>query len=186
MRKKNRIKTHEPSEELKAEKMKIDSNTIGLDLTDENAVEFVLEDNPRAHVSVLEKQLKEANDKYMLLYADFENYKKRTQKEKEELKNNTKVSMITSILDMDSDIELAIKNIKDDSAREGVLLIAGKIQTFLKSQGIEPIQTETYDSDLHEVISLLEIGESKVIDVVSKGYSLNGKPFRFPKIVLGK
>jgi molecular chaperone GrpE len=173
-------------QDLKVEEMKIDNSTIGLDLTGENVAEFVLEDNPRAHVSVLEKQLKEANDKYMLLYADFENYKKRVQKEKEELKNNTKVSMITSILDMDSDIELAIKNIKDDSARDGVKLIASKVQNFLKTQGIEPIQTETYDEDLHEVISVLEIGETKIVDVISKGYSLNGKSFRYPKIVLGR
>ena len=158
---------------------------IGLDLT-KNTPEFVLEDNPIAHVSVLEEQLKEEKNKYLLLYADFENYKRRVQKEKEELKNNTKVSMITSILDMDNDIELAIKNIKDDSARDGVKLIASKVQNFLKTQGIEPIQTETYDEDLHEVISVLEIGETKIVDVVSKGYTLNEKPFRFPKIVLGK
>lgn len=173
-------------EDLKAEKMKIEENSIGLDLTGDNAVEFVLEDNPRAHVSVLEEQLKEEQNKYLLLYADFENYKRRVQREKEELKNNTKVSMITSILDMDNDIELAIKNIKDDSARDGVKLIASKVQSFLKTQGIEPIQTETYDEDLHEVISVLEIGETKIVDVVSKGYTLNEKPFRFPKIVLGK
>ena len=173
-------------EDLKAEEMKIEENSIGLDLTGDNAVEFVLEDNPRAHVSVLEEQLKEEKNKYLLLYADFENYKRRVHKEKEELKNNTKVSMITSILDMDNDIELAIKNIKDDSARDGVKLIASKIQNFLKTQGIEPVQTESYDEDLHEVISVLEIGETKIIDVVSKGYTLNGKPFRFPKIVLGK
>lgn len=173
-------------QELNVEDMKIDSNNIGLDLTGENAAEFVLEDNPRAHVSVLEEQLKEEKNKYLLLYADFENYKRRVHKEKEELKNNTKVSMITSILDMDNDIELAIKNIKDDSARDGVKLIASKVQSFLKTQGIEPIQTETYDEDLHEVISVLEIGETKIVDVVSKGYTLNEKPFRFPKIVLGK
>jgi len=173
-------------EDLKAEEMKIEENSIGLDLTGDNAVEFVLEDNPRAHVSVLEEQLKEEKNKYLLLYADFENYKRRVHKEKEELKNNTKVSMITSILDMDNDIELAIKNIKDDSARDGVKLIASKVQSFLKTHGIEPIQTETYDEDLHEVISVLEIGETKIVDVVSKGYTLNEKPFRFPKIVLGK
>jgi molecular chaperone GrpE len=173
-------------EDLKVEDSKIDTNTIGLDLTGENSVEFVLEDNPRAHVSVLEKNLKEEQNKYLLLYADFENYKRRVQREKEELKNSTKVSMITSILDMDNDIELAIKNIKDDSARDGVKLIASKVQSFLKTQGIETIQTETYDEDLHEVISVLEIGEKKIVDVVSKGYTLNGKPFRFPKIVLGK
>jgi len=159
---------------------------IGLDLTNNESTEMKLEDNPALEIKVLEEQLKEANNKYMLLYADFENYKKRVIKEKDELRNNTKVSMITSILDMDNDIELALKNIKDDSAREGVELISNKITTFLKTQGIEPIQTDTYDSDLHEVISIMEIGEDKIIDVVSKGYSLNDKPFRYPKIILGK
>lgn len=173
-------------QELKTKEMKIDEKEVGLDLTGENAVEFVLEDNPIAHVSSLETKLKEAENKYMLLYADFENYKKRVIKEKEELRNNTKVYMITSILDMDNDIALALKNIKDDSAREGVELISNKVVTFLKTQGIEPIQTETYDEDLHEVISIMEIGESKIIDVVSKGYTLNDKPFRYPKIILGK
>jgi molecular chaperone GrpE len=159
---------------------------IGLDLTNDESTEIKLEDNPILQVSLLEEQLKEANNKYMLLYADFENYKKRVIKEKDELKNNTKVSMITSILDMDNDIALALKNIKDDSAREGVELISNKITTFLKTQGIEPIQTETYDVDLHEVVSIMEIGESKIIDVVGNGYSLNDKPFRYPKIILGK
>jgi molecular chaperone GrpE len=166
--------------------MKIDEKEVGLDLTSKEDVEINLEDNPRLHVSVLEDQLKEEKGNYLRLAADFENYKKRVLKEKEELKNNTKVSMITSILDMDSDISLAIKNIKDESAKEGVQLIANKIETFLKNQGIETIQTETYDEDLHEVISILPIGEKKVVDVVSKGYTIDGKPFRYPKIILGE
>lgn len=156
-----------------------DKNTnINSDLTNDNS--------ENSDINLLEDQLNNVKDQYMHLYADFENYKKRVQKEKEEIKNNTKISMITSILDMDNDIELAIKNIKDDSAKEGVSLIASKIQSFLKNHGIEPIQTDSYDEDLHEVISVLEVGENKIIDVVSKGYSLNGKPFRYPKIILGK
>jgi molecular chaperone GrpE len=131
-------------------------------------------------------KLTEAEDKYVRLYAEFDNYKRRVSKEKEEIKNNTKVNMITSILDMDNDLSIAIKNIKDESTREGVMLIAQKLDAFLKSHGIESIQTETYDEDLHEVISVLETGESKVIDVVSKGYTLNGKPFRHPKIVISR
>lgn len=131
-------------------------------------------------------KLAEAEDKYVRLYAEFDNYKRRVSKEKEEIKNNTKVNMITSILDMDNDLSIAIKNIKDESTREGVMLIAQKLDAFLKSHGIESIQTETYDEDLHEVISVLETGESKVIDVVSKGYTLNGKPFRHPKIVISR
>lgn len=133
----------------------------------------------------LKSQLSESENKYLLLYADFENYKKRVQKDKEELLTNTKVKMLQSILDMDNDIFYALKstNVDDNS---GIKLISQKLETFLKSQGVESIQTETYDEDLHEVISVLEIGETKVIDVASKGYTLNGKPFRYPKIVLGR
>lgn len=134
----------------------------------------------------LKLKLSESEDKYVRLFAEFDNYKKRVQKEKEDIKNNTKISMITSILDMDNDIAIAIKNIKDDVTREGVELIAQKLERFLKNQGIESIQTETYDDELHEVISVVPTGKNEVIDVVSKGYMLNGKPFRHPKIVIGK
>jgi molecular chaperone GrpE len=134
----------------------------------------------------LDEKLAQAEDKYVRLYAEFENYKRRVYKEKEEIKFNAKVGMVTPILDMDNDVAIAIKNIKDESAREGVQLIAQKLENFLKSQGIETIQTETYDDELHEVISVVPTGKSEVIDVVSKGYMLNGKPFRHPKIVIGK
>ena len=132
----------------------------------------------------VEQKLQESQDKYLLLYADFENYKRRVQKDKEELVLNTKTKMLSSILDMDNDISIALKSM--DKVDEGVLLIAHKLDTFLKSQGIETIQTEVYDEDLHEVISVIPSDEQKVVDVVSKGYSLNGKPFRYPKIVLGR
>ena len=134
----------------------------------------------------LEQKAEQANDKYLRLYAEYENYRKRVQKEKEELALNTKTKMLQSILDMDSDIAIAIKSIKNEEAKQGVTLISNKVESFLKSQGIESIQTETYDEDLHEVISLIEVGESKIVDVVTKGYSLNGKVIRYPKIVLGK
>ena len=124
------------------------------------------------------------NDKYLRLAADFENYKRRVQKDKEELVLNTKTKMLSSVIDMDNDVTLALKSM--DKVDKGVLLSAQKLETFLKSQGIEPIQTETYDDELHEVISVTEVGAKKVIDVVSKGYTLNGKPFRYPKVVLGK
>ena len=123
------------------------------------------------------------NDKYLRLLADFENYKKRVTKEKDDLRVNTKTMMLTAILDLDSDLSIAVKASKDP---DGLRLIMSKLDKFLSNQGVESIQTETYDTDLHEVISVLEIGEEKIIDVVSKGYSINGKPFRFPKIILGK
>lgn len=144
-----------------------------------------VEDSQVNEVS-LEEKFTKLEDKYTRLLAEFENYKKRVQREKDDIKNNTKISMISSILDMDNDISIAIKNIKDEITKEGVQLIANKLESFLKGQGIEAIQTEKYDEDLHEVISVVETGESKVLDVISKGYTLNGNPFRHPKIVLSK
>jgi molecular chaperone GrpE len=145
-----------------------------------------MEENQIENEQTLVEKLAEAEDKYVRLYAEFENYKRRVQKDKEEIRFNTKVNMVSPILDMDNDVAIAIKNIKDESAKEGVQLIAQKLENFLKSQGIETIQTETYDDELHEVISVVPTGKSEVIDVVSKGYMLNGKPFRHPKIVIGK
>jgi len=148
---------------------------------EENQIE-----NEQIQEKDLVEKLAEAEDKYVRLYAEFENYKRRVQKEKEEIKFNTKVGMVTLILDMDNDVAIAIKNIKDETTKQGVQLIANKLENFLKSQGIETIQTETYDEDLHEVISVVETGDKGILDVVSKGYMLNGKPFRHPKIVLSK
>jgi molecular chaperone GrpE len=133
-----------------------------------------------------EEKLKESEDKYLRLYAEFENYKKRVHKQKEDLVLETKTKMLSSILDMDSDISIAIRSIKNKDAKKGVSLIVSKLETFLKNQGIESIQTDIYDTDVHEVISIVNIGESKIIDVASKGYSINGKIFRYPKIILGK
>lgn len=158
---------------------------VGIDLTKEKT-ETNAEDNPRLHVDLLQKALEESQNKYLLLYADFDNYKRRVVKEKEELVTNTKVKTLTSILDMDNDLTYAIKSVKSDEAKSGLELISNKLESYLKSQGIETIQTSEYDEDLHEVIQVMEIGEKKIIDVVSKGYSLNGKPFRYPKIILGK
>jgi molecular chaperone GrpE len=125
----------------------------------------------------------EANEKYLRLAADFDNFKRRVQREKDEIRSTTKTMMLSSILDLDSDLSIAVKQDKQNS---GLTLMVNKITKFLSQHGVESIQTETYDPDLHEVISILEIGEEKIVDVVSKGYTLNEKPFRFPKIILGK
>lgn len=125
----------------------------------------------------------ELEDKYLRLYAEFENYKKRVQKEKEDIRNTTKINTLTSILDMDNDLSIASKQIKDT---KGIDLIISKLHNFLKSNGVETIQTEKYDPDIHEVVSIVETGEEKIIDVVHKGYTLNGNIMRYPKVILSK
>lgn len=122
----------------------------------------------------------ELQDKYLRIYAEFENHKKRVTKEKEDIRNITKIETIAAILDVDSDLSIALKNEKS----QGLTLIQSKVGNFLHSQGIDTIPTDKYDPDVHEVISVLEEGES-IIDVVSKGYTLNGKIIRYPKVILG-
>ena len=101
------------------------------------------------------EEMEERKDKYYRLYADFDNYKRRAQKEKEDLVLDTKTKSLSTILDLDNDLYIAKKNMPDT---EGLNLILNKVHTFLKSQGIEEIQTDEYDSDLHEVISIIETG----------------------------
>ena len=124
----------------------------------------------------------ELNAKYVRLYAEFENYKKRTQKEKEDIKNFTKLETLAVILDVDNDLFIASNKVKN----EGVNLILSKLDKFLKSQGIESIQNEKYDADVHEVISVVETGKEGIVEVVSKGYKLNGNVIRHPKVILSK
>jgi len=131
----------------------------------------------------VEKIKSEASENYLRLAAEFDNYKRRVRKEKDDLILNTKTKMLGSILDLDSDLSIAMKQEKEN---EGLRIMQSKIETFLNNQGVKTIQTETYDVDLHEVISVLEIGEQKIIDVISKGYTINDQPFRYPKIILGK
>jgi molecular chaperone GrpE len=153
-------------------------------MEDEKKEVVVEQEVQKTEVEILQEKAQQAEDKYVRLFAEFDNYKKRIQREKDDLITNTKVRMLTSILDMDNDLSFAIKSSGEIS--EGMTLILSKLETFLKSQGVETIQTETYDEDLHEVISIITCDEEKVFDVVSKGYTLNGKPFRYPKIILGK
>ena len=134
-------------------------------------------------INEVEKLNQEWNEKYLRLYADFDNFKKKSQKEKEFIRNSTKVEMLSAVMDIDSDLHIAEKSIKDN---DGVKLIISKLDTFLKSHQIERIQTTKYDPDLHEVVSVLETGEEKIIDVVSRGYTLEGKPVRYPKIILSR
>jgi molecular chaperone GrpE len=158
------------------------------ELINENQSSEVVEQSESTVDPIVElnEKLQQSEEKYLRLYAEFDNYRKRVQKDKEEIAVNTKVRMLTSILDMDNDLSFAIKSVKSTEAQDGLKLISSKLDTFLKSQGIEEIQTETYDDELHEVISVMPSEEEKIIDVVSKGYKLNDKPFRYPKIILGR
>jgi len=92
------------------------------------------------------------------------------------------MSVLEDILDLENDISIASKNIND----EGINLIITKLKNFLKSQGLEEVQTDSYDEDVHEVISVMETGDQGIIDVISKGWTLNGKIVKYPKVIISK
>jgi len=121
-------------------------------------------------------------DLYLRLSAEFDNFRKRVQKEKEDLVISTKTAMIEPILDLDNDLSIAAKHSNDP----GISLIISKLDKFLQNQGIQTVQTDTYDENLHEVVAITQTGSKKIHEVASKGYMIGDKIIRYPKIVLSE
>lgn len=132
----------------------------------------------------MENEINELEDKYKRIYADFENYKRRVDKERNEIILSTKIEMLSSILEIDNDLSYALKSIKDEHCKEGLNLMSKKIESFLKKHNIESIQCDEYDKDVHEVVNVID-GGRKIIDIVSKGYTIGDKIFKYPKVILG-
>jgi len=144
-----------------------------------------------------EKKYNEVNNKYLRLYSDFENFRKRTQKEKVELYKTAGEDVISAILPILDDFERAQKAMEDSDdlkgVKDGVKLIHDKLVNTLKQKGLEPIKSavnKDFDIEYHEAITQIPAPNKKqvgkVIDEVEKGYELNGKVIRFTKVVVGK
>ncbi len=144
----------------------------------------------------LKNQLQESNDKFLRLYAEFDNYKRRTIKERTELLQSAGKDVIVSILPIIDDFERAIKaneNIEDaKSIKDGVELIYNKLLNTLTSKGLssESSVGKEFNSDIHEAITTIPASDEnlkgKIIDEIEKGYNLNGSVIRFAKVVIGE
>lgn len=132
-------------------------------------------------------------DKYVRQAAEFDNFRKRTLKEKDELRQNGHQKAVESILPIIDDFERALNNLSDE-AKEGVELIYNKFLSTLQTLGVEPIVVEknvtSFDTDIHDAITMVNVGDEelkgKIIDCVQTGYKLNGKIIRHPKVVVGE
>ena len=143
----------------------------------------------------LQEELQEQKDKYLRLFAEFDNYKRRTSKEKMELIQTAGKEILTSMLDVMDDCDRAEKQMQqsDDitQVKEGNQLVFNKLRAVMQQKGLtamESIETD-FDVEKHEAITEIEAGEAqkgKVVDEVQKGYYLNGKLIRFAKVVVGK
>ena len=148
------------------------------------------------NIEKLNEELSEMKDKYLRLYADFDNYRKRTNKERLELIQTASKDVILSVLPVIDDFERAIKvGDSDDSEEklpEGVRLIYDKMVRLLGQKGLQAMETtgETFDSDIHEALTKVPVPsedmKGKIIDTVEKGYKLGEKIIRYPKVVVGQ
>jgi molecular chaperone GrpE len=153
-------------------------------------------DKKETQIEELEGQLKEVQDKHLRLQAEFDNFRRRTMKEKADLIKSGGETVLINILPVIDDFERALDSLKDideeDAGKQGTLLIYNKFKEFLKQNNIKEIEAlqQDFDVDLHEAITKIpapsEELKGKVVDVVQKGYCLNDKVIRFAKVVIGE
>jgi molecular chaperone GrpE len=145
----------------------------------------------------VEELLQVEKDKFLRLFAEFENYKKRTTKERFELYKTASQELMTSLLPIVDDFERALNHIEEtpetEELRKGVSLIHQKFYNTLEQKGLNKIEVkagENFDTELHEAITQIPSPnqdlKGKVIDCLEKGYKLGDKIIRYPKVVIGQ
>lgn len=184
----------------------ITNNQTSNNMADENSDKAMNNDNlsensdntapQQTNEETCEEKLAKLHDDYLRLHAEFDNYRKRTIKEKAELLKSGTERVLTALLPVIDDFERAIQNIHqtDDvnALKEGVEHIYNKFQNFLKKNGVEPMDTngKEFNAEIHEALTMVpaptEEQKNKIIDTVEKGYTLEGKVMRYPKVVVGQ
>lgn len=148
-----------------------------------------------AEIAELKGKIAELNDKYTRLYSEFDNFRKRTAKEKRELMDTAGEDVFKSMLPVIDDFERAMKSNAEatdvKSVNDGVQLVYNKFKSTLNQKGLTEMKSigEVFNPDIHEAITNIpapaEDLKGKVVDELEKGYSLNGKIIRFAKVVIG-
>ncbi len=144
----------------------------------------------------LQEKVSELNDKYLRLYSEFDNYRKRTIKERIELSKTASEEVITELLPVMDDFERAIKSAEESNdcgaVKEGMQLIFNKVNTLLQKKGLTPIEAigKEFDTDFHEAITYIPAPskdlKDKIVDEIEKGYMLGEKVIRYTKVVIGQ
>lgn len=182
-----------------------EENIMNTENTSENATENVENTDAAANETEhapeltaeekLQAEVQQLNDKYLRLYAEFDNYKRRTQKERVELLQTAGKDVIVSLLPVLDDFDRALKAMESASevapVKEGVLLVSTKLKNTLAQKGLKDVESisQPFNTDFHEAITNIpaptEDLKGKVIDEVEKGYTLNDNVIRFAKVVVG-
>ncbi|WP_029903702.1 nucleotide exchange factor GrpE [Prevotella sp. 10(H)] len=154
--------------------------------------EIPVDDN----VTDWEAKYNELNNSYLRLNAEFDNYRKRTLKEKAELLRSGSERVLVDVISVVDDFERALENVSKsedvDAVKEGIDLIYTKFLNFLTKNGVKEIETigHPFDTDKHEALTTIpaqsEEDKDKIVDSVQKGYTLNDKVIRYPKVIVAK
>jgi molecular chaperone GrpE len=152
-------------------------------------------ENAPSETDILKEELSLANDKYLRLYAEFDNFRRRTIKEREDARKLEGKDLIVSLLSVLDDFERALRAMEDATdirpVKEGVELIQNKLKNTLTQKGLSAMESigNPFDPELHEAITNIpaptEEWKGKVIDEMEKGYFLNDKVVRFAKVIVG-
>ncbi len=147
-------------------------------------------------IEQLEKELGTLSDKYIRLIAEYDNYRKRTLREKIELSRQAGEKIFVDILPVIDDFERALQHLEGaedlNSVKEGIEIIYNKFIAYLSRQGVKEIETfeQAFDAELHEAVTKIaapnEKLKGKIVDCVEKGYKLDDKVIRYPKVVVGE
>lgn len=191
-------KENNQEEELKTQATpnECDEETVGQETSQENEAPLTEEEKLAQELEKANEQIEEQKDKYLRLSAEFDNYRKRTMKEKAELILNGGEKSISSILPIVDDFERALKNMETATdvaaVKEGVELIYNKFMSVLGQNGVKVIETkeQPLDTDYHEAIAVIpapnEALKGKILECVQTGYILNDKVIRHAKVVVGE
>ena len=183
-------------EELNVEETLNNAEEQPQDEQAENAAPMTHEEELEKELETAQETIEEQKDKYLRLSAEFDNYRKRTMKEKEELILNGGEKSLSSILPVVDDFERAIKTMETatdvQAVKEGVELIYNKFMATLAQNGVKVIETkdQPLNTDYHEAIAVIpapsEAQKGKILDCVQTGYTLNDKVLRHAKVVVGE
>lgn len=183
-------------EELNVEETLNNAEEQPQDEQAENAAPMTHEEELEKELETAQETIEEQKDKYLRLSAEFDNYRKRTMKEKAELILNGGEKSLSSILPVVDDFERAIKTMETatdvQAVKEGVKLIYNKFMATLAQNGVKVIETkdQPLNTDYHEAIAVIpapsEAQKGKILDCVQTGYTLNDKVLRHAKVVVGE
>ncbi len=183
-------------EELQQEETQTEAQNAEVESQNAEEEQPAKEETPEDKIAALQAELEKSQKEYLFLMAEFDNYRKRTVKEKAELIKNGGEKAMLGLLPVIDDFERAIDAIDKSSdvegLKEGVDLIYNKFMKYLESQQVKPMESTgtDFDADVYEAVTTFpapdESMKGKVIDTVQKGYTINEKVLRHAKVVVGQ